>query len=175
MLSSAIFLHGFASFTEEDAGLLQETHPELTAAYAAFMKVISDPEMSVEEKTTRQRKMWMEDYFPALFADPEAGKAALVEIFGEAELSWPHAEYANQEAPTFDARDMLAEIPVRSLVIAGAHDMLPPERTKVLHDGLPESDFVVFEKSGHFAPVEEPSAFEAVVFNFLGVWSPPAY
>ncbi len=172
-LSSAIFLHGFASFTGEDAGLLQETHPELMAVYASFMEEIAEPGLSVEEKTAKQRKMWLEEYFPMLFADPEAGKAALVQIFGEAEFSWPHAEYANQEAPTFDARDVLAEIPVRSLVIAGAHDMLPPERTKVLHDGLPESDFVVFEKSGHFAPVEEPTAFEAVVFNFLGVWSPP--
>jgi proline iminopeptidase len=172
-LSSAIFLHGMASFTEEDAATLQETRPELMAAYTRFMEEMSDPELSAEEKTARQRQMWLEEYFPMLFADPEQAGPALERVFGEAELSWPHAEYAEEEAPTFDARDLLAEIPVRSLVIAGAHDMLPPERVRVLHEGLPDSDFVVFEKSGHFAPVEEPTAFEAVVFNFLGVWSPP--
>ena len=172
-LSSAIFLHGMASYTDEDAKALQADHPELMATYASFMAEMANPELSTEEKTSRQRKMWLEEYFPTLFADPEQAGPALDRIFGKAELSWPHAEYANREAPTFDARDVLAEIPVRSLVIAGAHDMLPPERVKALHDGLPESDFVVFEKSGHFAPVEEPAAFAAVVFNFLGVWRPP--
>ena len=168
-LSSAIFLHGMPSFTEEDAAVLQETHPELMATYASFMEGMSDPELSVEEKTARQRKMWLEEYFPMLFADSATAEAALTQIFADAELSWPHADFANKEAPTFDARDILAEIPVRSLVIAGAHDMLPPERVEPLHDGLPESEFVVFEESGHFAPVEEPRAFEVVVFNFLGV------
>jgi pimeloyl-ACP methyl ester carboxylesterase len=47
--------------------------------------------------------------------------------------------------------------------------MLPPERVKVLADGIPGARFVVFEKSGHFAPVEEPEAFRAAVYGFLGV------
>jgi proline iminopeptidase len=173
-LSSAIFLHGMASYTEEDVGPLQEAYPELMARYASFMEEIADPELSAAEQTAMQRKMWLEDYFPLMFADPEAGKTALIEIFGEAELSWPHAAYAQKETPTFDARDLLAEIPVRSLVIAGTHDMLPPERVKPLHDGLPDSEFLVFEKSGHFAPVEEPERFEAAVFDFLGVGGGPA-
>ncbi len=71
--------------------------------------------------------------------------------------------------PTFDARDLLAAIPVRSLVIAGAHDMLPPERVKVIADGLPNATFTVFEKSGHFSAVEEPEGFKAAVYAFLGV------
>jgi proline iminopeptidase len=168
-LSSAIFLHGMASFTEEDAFSTQEKHPELMATYAAFMKEVADPELSVVEQTALQRKMWMEDYFPVLFADREAAPAHLARIFGEAELSWPHAAYANEEAPTFDARDLLPEIPVRSLVIAGRHDLVPPEGVKALADGLPNSEWVVFENSGHFAPVEEPELFRATVFDFLGV------
>jgi pimeloyl-ACP methyl ester carboxylesterase len=54
-------------------------------------------------------------------------------------------------------------------VIAGAHDMLPPSRVKALADGLPDARFVVFEKSGHFSAVEEPDAFKAAVYDFLGV------
>jgi pimeloyl-ACP methyl ester carboxylesterase len=104
-----------------------------------------------------------------LFADRSAAAGHLATIFGEAELSWPHADYANQEASTFDATDLLPEIPVRSLVIAGAHDMIPPEGVKPLHDGLPDSTWLVLEQSGHFAPVEEPEAFQAAVFDFLGV------
>jgi hypothetical protein len=73
------------------------------------MKEMADPELSVEEKGARQRRMWLEEYFPMLFADRSAADAHLERIFAEAELSWPHAEYANKEAPAFDARDILPD------------------------------------------------------------------
>jgi pimeloyl-ACP methyl ester carboxylesterase len=113
--------------------------------------------------------MWLEDYFPALCADPSKGKALVAGVLADAQLSWPHAAYTNREAGTFDARDELAGIPVRSLVIAGAHDMLPPEQVKALADGLPNATFKVFEQSGHFSPVEEPEGFRAAVLDFVGV------
>jgi len=168
-LSSAIFLHGMPAFTLEDARSMQERHPELMEVYGGFMQEVADPELSTEEKTALQRRVWLEEYFPMLFADRDAAGPHLERIFAEAELSWPHAEYANQEAPTFDARDILPDIPVRSLVVAGAHDMMPPEAVKPLHDLLPDSQWLVLEQSGHFAPVEEPALFEAAVFDFLGV------
>jgi proline iminopeptidase len=168
-LDSAVFLHGMASYTAEDMEAMQDSHPELMAVYESFMKEMADPELSPEEKTARQREMWLEEYFPTLFADPTAAPGLLAMIFGEAELSWPHAEYAQNEAPFFDARELLPRIPVRSLVIAGAHDMVPPEGVRPLHEGLPHSEWRVFEKSGHFAPVEEPEAFRVAIFDFLGV------
>jgi len=168
-LSSAIFVHGMASLGPEDTKLMQAQHPELMRKYGALMAAVSKPGLSAAEQTALQRTMWLEDYFPALCADPGKGKALVAVVFRDAHLSWPHAEYTNEEAPTFDARDRLAAIPVRSLVIAGAHDMLPPERVKVLADGLPNARFAVFEKSGHFSPVEEPEAFKQAVYGFLGV------
>jgi pimeloyl-ACP methyl ester carboxylesterase len=141
----------------------------MMAAYASFMEEMADPGLSVEEKTARQRKMWLQEYFPTLFADREAAPGHLAKIFGEAELSWPHNEYSNREASTFDARDLLPEIPVRSLVIAGAHDLVPPDWVRPLHEGLPNSTWLVLENSGHFGPVEEPELFQAAVFDFLGV------
>jgi proline iminopeptidase len=113
--------------------------------------------------------MWLEDYFPGLCADPAKGRALVADVFRDAQLSWPHAAYAEKELPAFDARKDLAAIRVRSLVIAGAHDMLPPARVKVLADGLEDARFVVFERSGHFSAVEEPAAFKAAVYDFLGV------
>ena len=168
-LSSAIFLHGVASSGPEDAKAVQEQHPDLFEKYVALLAAVKKPGLSVAEQNALQRKMWLEDYFPALCADPEKGKTLVEEVFRDAQLSWPHADHANRETPTFDARDKLSAIPVRSLVLAGAHDMLPPERVKVLADGIPGARFVVFEKSGHFAPVEEPEAFRAAVYGFLGV------
>jgi proline iminopeptidase len=168
-LSSAIFVHGMASFGPEDMKAMQAQHPELVRRYGALMAAVARPGLVPDEQTALLRKMWLEDYFPALCADPVKGKALVAEVFRDADLSWPHAEYANEETPAFDARDKLPAIPARSLVIAGAHDMLPPSRVKVLADGLPNSRFVVFEKSGHFSAVEEPEAFKAAVYDFLGV------
>jgi len=168
-LSSAIFLHGMASMTADDNKVVEAKHPELMKKYLALMKAVSKPGLAVAEQNARQRKMWLEDYFPILCADPVKGRAIVAEVFRDAQLSWPHAEYANKEMPAFDARDKLAAIPVRSLVIAGAHDMLSPDRVRVLADGIPGARFVVFERSGHFAPVEEPEGFRAAVYGFLGV------
>jgi proline iminopeptidase len=168
-LSSAIFVHGLASFTAEDMKQMQATHPEVVERYGAFLAEIAKPGLTDAQKTARQRKLWLDEYFPSLCADPVAGKALVASVFQDAQLSWPHAARTNEEAGTFDARDELAAIPVRSLVIAGAHDMLPPERVKPLADGLPHATFVVFGRSGHFSPVEEPDAFRAAVHDFLGV------
>jgi proline iminopeptidase len=104
---------------------------------------------------------------PASCADPVAARPLLAALFRDAEFSWAHADYANREAPVFDARDRLREIPARCLVIAGAHDTIQPEKVRELHDGLADSQFVVFERSGHFAPVEEPEAFRAAVVEFV--------
>ncbi len=168
-LSSAIFVHGMASSGPEDAKAVQKNHPELMKKYVALLAAVKKPGLSVAEQNALQRKMWLEDYFPVLCADPEKGRALVAEVFRDAQLSWPHADYANQETPSFDVRDELVGIPVRSLVIAGAHDMLPPARVKELADGLPDAQFVVFEKSGHFSAVEEPAGFKAAVYGFLGV------
>jgi proline iminopeptidase len=168
-LSSAIFVHGMASLGPEDAKAMQAAHPELTKSYGALMAAVAKPGLSPAEQTALQRKMWLEDYFPILCADPVKGRAVVAEVFRDAQLSWPHAAHANKEMPSFDARDLLAGIPVRSLVIAGSHDLLPPARVKVLADGLPHAEFVVFERSGHFSPVEEEEGFKAAVYAFLGV------
>ena len=69
----------------------------------------------------------------------------------------------------FDARDQLPLITARSLVIAGAHDMMSVEMVQELADGITDSQFVVFESSGHFAPAEETDAFTKAVWDFLGI------
>lgn len=169
-LSSAIFVHSGASFTDEDGRRLQEEHPDLIEAMGAFMaEVGADTALSGEEKTERLRSLWLETYFPAATADPEAMRPLLARTFAEAEFSWAHAGYTQRAWPGFDARELLPEIRVRSLVIAGAHDLVPPSAVQPLADGLPRSEFVVFEESGHFSPIEEPERFREAVFRFLGV------
>ncbi len=173
ILDSAIFLHGLASYGPEDTADWGERHPELMKISAAFREEMADETLTLAEKSARQREMWLGHFFPAMFADPEAGRLKVQEIFAGAELSWRHAAYADRENPTFDARDKLPAIAARSLVVSGAHDMLPPTKGQELADGLADSTFLVFEASGHFAPVEEPEAFRRAVWEFLGVAPSP--
>jgi proline iminopeptidase len=168
-LSSVVFLHGLACFSEEDLADFAESYPEIFEKYNAFLAEVADESMPVEEKTARQRSLWLEEYFPAITADPEASRAAVQELFSEAELSWAHVAYNNQEAANFDARDRLPKITAKSLVIAGTHDAISMARSQELADGIKDAMLVVFDKSGHFAPIEEPELFKATVFSFLGV------
>ena len=102
-----------------------------------------------------------------MFADPEAGAGLLAGAFRDAEFSWRHSAYSNTETQTFDFRDRLSAIRAPSLVIAGAHDLQPPEAAREIHAGIPGSRFVVFEHSGHFAPLEEPERFVETIRDFL--------
>jgi proline iminopeptidase len=170
-LSSATFLHGIASFDAEDMQQFAEKHPELMQRYDRFQKEVADESLSTEDRTAMLRQMWLEEMFPASCADREAGPALMARIFKDAQFSWPHAEYANKEFLQFDARDRLTSIPTRSLVVAGAQDTLAPEAVRKIHDGLPSSQFVLFENSGHHAPVEEPERFRSVLLQFLGLES----
>ncbi len=172
-LSEAIFVHGLASFTDEDERIWAETYAEVVAGFEKLVERLSFPSVPLEEKTAGMKAYWLENYFPASTADPGTMRPRLLEVFGPARFSWAHANYSQQEAPTIDVRDRLESITARSLVIAGRHDMVPVEKARELADGIIGSSLVVFENSGHFAPLEEPEAFRAEVFRFLGVEGQP--
>jgi pimeloyl-ACP methyl ester carboxylesterase len=167
-IDSAIFLHGTATFTEEDMAAVAGEHPEMMQQWQEYQEMAADPTIPDEEKTAAMRELWLQRWFPVSTADPEAAQARLEEAFRNAELNWAYAAYANKEAPVFDALDKLPLITARSLVIAGAHDTLPVAKAEELNAGIADSELVVFESSGHFSPLEEPERFEAVVFEFLG-------
>ena len=167
-VDTAIFVHGAASFTAEDNAVWAKKYPELTQIYGKFMQDVQNPDLTDEQQTDMMRALWIDEYFPQMTADPESAPAMFDRLYSAAEFSWPHAEYSNREAPTFDARDKLPQITARCLVIAGTHDMMTVEKVGEIHDGLSDSEFLVFEASGHFAPAEEAEAFKAAVLSFLG-------
>jgi proline iminopeptidase len=169
-LNTATFVHGVASFTQGDAVEFSEKYADVTKAFMAFMQEMADESLTDETRTQKLKELWLSEFFPASTANPETSRALLEEAFGDAQFSWAHGQVANQESMAgFDMRDKLPTIPVRSLVIAGTYDMSPPEKVKELADGLPDSVYVLFENSGHFAPLEEPEIFESMVFDFVGV------
>lgn len=168
-IDTAIFLHGAATYTQEDQASWAQLYPDLMQTWMDFMQEMEDPELTDEERTQRMRAMWLEEWMPLSFANQEDAQESLDRIFDGAEFSWSHAQYSQQESPEFDARDQLPLITAPCLVISGAHDMMPVGKGEELAAGIPGAQFVVFENSGHYAPAEEPEAFEDLVYGFLGV------
>ena len=168
-IDNAIFLHGAASYTNEDMAAMAAEYPGLVEASIAFNQEMQDPGLTNDQRTEKMRALWLEHWFPMSFADRESASATLDRIFGDAEFSWAHGDYSQREHPEFDARDQLPLIIARCLVISGAHDMMPASKGEEMAEGIPNAEFVLFESSGHYAPAEESEAFEALVFRFLGV------
>lgn len=66
----------------------------------------------------------------------------------------------------------LAGVP--TLVIAGRYDVItPPHIVKVIADGIPQSRFEVFDRSGHYSFVEEHDKFIALASEFLVAGAAP--
>lgn len=70
--------------------------------------------------------------------------------------------------PRYDVRDRLGEIAVPTLVLGGRHDWVTPYgQSELIAAGIPGSELVIFEESGHLPFVEEQDRFMAVVRPFL--------
>ncbi len=78
--------------------------------------------------------------------------------------------------PEFNALPRLGEINVPTLVISGSDDWVTPlvQGGKCIHDAIPSSQLVVFEKSGHWPFIEEKAYFRQVFTDWLDqlVWIP---
>jgi proline iminopeptidase len=71
--------------------------------------------------------------------------------------------------PTFNTLDRLYEITVPTLIIAGQHDWITPptQGAERLHAGIPHSQMILFDDSGHFPFIEEPDKFLKVVRDWV--------
>ena len=68
----------------------------------------------------------------------------------------------------YDLRQRLGEIDVPALVLVGRHDWITSvHQAEELVAGLPRGKLVVFEESGHYPFIEEPTRFLAVVRDWL--------
>jgi proline iminopeptidase len=73
-----------------------------------------------------------------------------------------------RDYPTYDARPLLGNIRVPTLIAVGRHDWIcPVEESLELANGIADSELHIFEHSGHSPQVEEAEAFTAVVRRFL--------
>jgi proline-specific peptidase len=67
----------------------------------------------------------------------------------------------------WDRTDRLSEIHVPTLILSGRYDESTPMINTILHKGIAESEWVVFENSSHLSHVEEPELYMQTVQTFL--------
>jgi proline iminopeptidase len=62
----------------------------------------------------------------------------------------------------------LDEIHIPTLILAGRDDFIcPPSQAHILHEGIANSELVIFENSGHLPYIEEAEAFFGPVRDWI--------
>ena len=71
--------------------------------------------------------------------------------------------------PAYNVAPRLGEIRVPTLIFSGRHDWITPvtQGGQRLKDGIPGSELVVFERSGHYPFIEEQPAFLTALRSWL--------
>jgi proline iminopeptidase len=78
------------------------------------------------------------------------------------------SQFAADAAFPIDQTKSLGAIRAKVLIMVGRHDYVCPVKlSERLHEGIPESQLVIFEESGHLPWLEEPNAFFAELERFL--------
>ncbi len=67
----------------------------------------------------------------------------------------------------WDRTDRLSDIQVPTLILSGKYDESTPLLNEILHKGIPNSQWVLFEHSAHLPHVEEEEKFMQTVGAFL--------
>jgi proline-specific peptidase len=83
-------------------------------------------------------------------------------------MNGPSEFIVNGNLKDWDRTDRLGEITVPTLITVGRHDELTPTCAETLHQGISNSQMVIFEKSSHMAHLEEEDSFLEVVADFIG-------
>ena len=105
---------------------------------------------------------------PLYFHNPEEHEEAVNSVMANVQFSAPAWNHCSEHCmPNFNTMAALPNIEVPTLIISGVDDWITPaEQGQRMHDVMPNSDFVVFERSGHFPYIEEEEAF----FQTLREW-----
>jgi pimeloyl-ACP methyl ester carboxylesterase len=71
-----------------------------------------------------------------------------------------------------DSTELLANIAIPTLVVAGSDDQLiPAKNAKAMANAIPGAQFTLIPQAGHLAPLEQPIALSRVIGEFLELLS----
>jgi len=67
----------------------------------------------------------------------------------------------------WDITNRLGEITTPTLVLNGRHDEATPRIAETIHNGIPNSEWTIFENSSHLPNLEEPGLYLMALDDFL--------
>lgn len=67
----------------------------------------------------------------------------------------------------WDRTDQLTKLSVATLIMAGRYDEVSPACSETLHQGIADSQIVIFEESSHLPHIEEQEKYLSTVSGFL--------
>jgi proline iminopeptidase len=135
--------------------------PGINKTVNVFAQVFPDRPTSREDAQTGLR-----NHFKLLFYSEEKRDAYLA---GATDLGFnPDVAKAVRAGSQVDLTPQLAKFDFPTLVITGRFDMnVAPLTAWQIHQAIPGSQFVVFEKSGHLPSYEEPDKYLRVLEAFF--------
>ena len=140
--------------------LFDDVFPETTERQASF--AFAD-ELGDKNATTAD----LHEYYTMLCYSPEKSKTLAAEM-ARAGFSKEVNKGVSSDLERYDLNPEIRKFKFPALVITGRYDMnVAPVVAYKIHQGIPGSKFLVFERSGHFPFYEEPEAFAIAVEEFL--------
>ena len=84
------------------------------------------------------------------------------------ETLWGQSErHINGALKHWDVSTRLSEIHLPTLLTSGRYDEVSPAEVELLREGIPNSEWVIFEESAHGAVAEETERYLEVLEDFL--------
>jgi proline iminopeptidase len=133
--------------------------PEQVEAFAAGLGNPTDDDDEMRALIGHIISFYFKRYDPAICA----------EIDRQTRYSGPAFRHSfTQCIPNFNVEPRLSEIQVPTLILSGRDDWItPPEQGERIQTGIPGSELVIFEESGHFPFIEETEKYLDVVTGFV--------
>jgi proline iminopeptidase len=151
--------------------LYNPARPDLTEIQAARTRAYAADATPADVRRWAELTYHRPDSVEARVASAAAsdGNSTAAPVICPARVAAMQAELAGTDgyAP-YDVTDRLGEIDAPTLIVGGRHDNSNPCRwSEVLHAGIPGSELVILEESGHFVHHEQPEQVEAALLAFM--------
>ena len=157
----------FPDFVAEANRLRTELPPEVEATLKRHEEAgtTDDPEYEEACMVFYRRHLCRLDRWPQ----------ELIDAFGWIEkdptvyhtMNGPSEFHVIGSIKDWQVKDRLGEIEIPTLLTSGRYDEATPALQETLHDGIPNSEWVLFEESSHTPFVEEPERYRQVVGEWL--------
>jgi proline-specific peptidase len=154
-------------WVEEANRLRRELPPDVqeTLNQHEAAGTIQSPEYKAATEVFYHRHLCRVVPYPEPMQRSFAKMAQYPEVYNT--MCGPNEFYVIGTIKDWDITHRLGEIHVPTLITSGRYDEATPLIMDKVHKGIPGSEWVVFENSGHSSHLEEPERYMQVLDEFL--------